>query len=157
MSMVPVPTLLARVYGPAAGRIVWVIGAARPLISSLGGHTVDPVGLLGLLFYTVGVFTFGALFILWLRSAMGWGRQVGAPAVVGPVDRVEGIFLFVCFLWFVLNLLFTFSAVGPGLDRNLLNIAIFAMAFLFPLWRSAGSGSGYYDHRHRGDSSPGAL
>ena len=93
---------------------------------------MDPVGLLGLLLYTLGVFTFGALFTLWLRTAMGWGRQVGAPAVVGSVDRVEGVFLFVFFLWFVLNLLFTFSAVGPGLDRNVLNIAIFAMAFLFP-------------------------
>ena len=92
---------------------------------------MDPVGLFGLLLYTLGVFTFGALFALWTRSAFGWDERSGAPAVTG-VDRVEGVFLFVCFTWFVLNLLHTFSAVGTGLDPRVLNIAIFAVAFLFP-------------------------
>ena len=91
------------------------------------------VRLISLLLYTSGVFTFGALFVLWFR---GVGRRRAGRGdrseAVWRVNRVEGAFSFVTFVWFTLNLLSTLSSVSPDLALVPLQNAIFAVAFLFP-------------------------
>ncbi len=87
---------------------------------------MDLVGLFSLLLYTFGIFTFAALLVLWLRGTAR--RSKG----VGRVRLVEGALSFVTLVWFVINLLFTLSSVSPSLNRNFLQLAIFALAFLFP-------------------------
>ncbi len=86
---------------------------------------MDLVGLISLLMYTFGAFTFAALFVVWLRGAR-------TSKTLGRVYLVEGAISFVTLLWFALNLLFTLSPIIPGLDPNLPQLGTFALAFLFP-------------------------
>ena len=91
------------------------------------------VRLISLLLYTAGVFTFGALFVLWLRGVRRRqaGRRNGSEAV-GRVNLVEGAFSFVTVVWFALLLLLTLSSLSPDLAPDPIQDAIFAVAFLFP-------------------------
>ena len=91
------------------------------------------VRLLSLLLYTFGVFTFGALFILWLRGVVrrqAWRGSGSEP--VGRVNPLEGAFSFVTFVWFAVNLLSTLSSVSPNLALAPIDRAILPIAFLFP-------------------------
>ena len=86
---------------------------------------MDLVGLISLLMYTFGAFTFAALLALWLRGApRSWA--------IGQLNLVEGALSVVTLVWFALNLLFTLSPIIPGLNPNFPQLAIFAVAFLYP-------------------------
>lgn len=86
---------------------------------------MDLLGLISLLLYTFGAFTFAALLALWLRGApRSWA--------IGQLNLVEGALSFVTLVWFALNLLFTLSPIIPGLNPNFPQLAIFAVAFLYP-------------------------
>ncbi len=94
---------------------------------------MNVVPLLSLLLFTFGVFTFGGLSVLWLQGALGRrGRRSGRSDPVGRINLVEGANSFTTFVWFVLNLVYTLSSLGPAFGRNGLSLALFANAFLFP-------------------------
>ena len=94
---------------------------------------MNVVPLLSLLLFTFGVFTFGGLSFLWLQGALGRRRRrSGRSDPVGRINLVEGAISFTTFVWFVLNLVYTLSSLGPAFGRSGLSLALFANAFLFP-------------------------
>ena len=118
---------------------------------------MNVVPLLSLLLFTFGVFTFGGLSFLWLQGALGRRRDRSGRYALGRVNLVEGAISFTTFVWFVLNLVYTLSSLGPALGRTGLGLAIFASAFLFPplLFQFFSGPAGRSGSRPAGSRPPG--
>ena len=118
---------------------------------------MNVVPLLSLLLFTFGVFTFGGLSFLWLQGALGQRRDRSGRYALGRVNLAEGAISFTTFVWFVLNLVYTLSSLGPALGRTGLGLAIFASAFLFPplLFQFFSGPAGRSGSRPAGSRPPG--
>src|SRR5713101_4002935 len=91
--------------------------------------------LMALLVYTVGMFSYGAIFFLWLRQRgkTGWAGQPSiACGVRRPADLVSGAIVLVSFTWFTVSLLLTLTSLDPHIRQWPLQTASLVLVFLFP-------------------------
>lgn len=80
--------------------------------------------LTSLLVFTFGAVSLAAVFVLWLREAREQKPQL--------LDWIHGAVIFVCAVWFVLNLVLTLAILSPGPVSLKLQLSLLAVAFLFP-------------------------
>lgn len=80
--------------------------------------------LTSLLIFTFGAVSFAAVLVLWLREAKERKPQW--------LDWIHGAVIFVCAVWFALNLIHTLSILSPGPVSDTLGWSMLAVAFFFP-------------------------
>src|SRR5262245_35914216 len=92
------------------------------------------LALLSLLVFTVGLFSYGAIFFFWLRGLgrAGWAGQQVTCGVRRSFDLVGGGIIFVSFVWFAVHLLLTLASLDPRIRALPLQVAIHILLFLFP-------------------------
>jgi len=96
---------------------------------------MSPLPLTSLLVFTVGMFSYGAIFYFWLREfgRTGWaGQQTTGCGARRRFDLVGGAMIFVSFAWFTLHLLLTLASLDPRIRPLPLQVVIHLLLFLFP-------------------------
>ena len=91
--------------------------------------------LAALLVFTVGLFSYGAIFFFWLREfgEAGWaGQQVTRRGTRCGFEPVGGAIIFVSFAWFAVNLLLVLASLDPLIRPWPLHVALRLLVFLFP-------------------------
>ncbi|HEV8375937.1 MAG TPA: hypothetical protein VGR38_06835, partial [Candidatus Polarisedimenticolia bacterium] len=93
------------------------------------------VRLTALLIYTYGAFSFGAMFVLWLRQMgkSGWGgERDSASGSKRAVEWVGGALTLVSFLWFVGSLLLVLIELDPRIRSWAVQSILLVLAYCFP-------------------------
>ncbi|PYT11809.1 MAG: hypothetical protein DMF51_14595, partial [Acidobacteria bacterium] len=91
--------------------------------------------LVSLLVFTVGLFSYGAIFIFWLSEfgKAGWaGQQITGCGARRSFDLVGGAIVFVSFAWFAVNLLLLLASLDPRIRPWPFQVALHLLVFLFP-------------------------
>ena len=91
-----------------------------------------------LLTYSVGIYAFGALSLMWFRSMSGEvpstdPRRAGPGVTCSRSTRIAGSSMMIlCFVWFCVMLLLTLVGLAPHVRANWLQIVQAALMFQFP-------------------------
>ena len=93
------------------------------------------VRLTALLIYTYGAFSYGAMFLFWLRQVgrASWaGQRTQSCGPNRSMDLVGGAISLLSFLWFAGSLLLVLINLDPGISQWPLQTVMLILVFLFP-------------------------